>query len=122
MKRFSSKVLPSNLRKLAENPGESGWEILIGHSTYEKQCDPVTHFAWMEIEKIFSYLRYVEDTEIGVTEFFNEEMQFISHRHNHENSVLTDGCFTCHDDIVCISFRLSRNFNETYNVIFNYIK
>lgn len=122
MKNFSSKVLPSNLKKMAEYPGDNGWEILVGHSTYDKQCDPVTHYAWMEIEKIFGYLRFVEDQEIGITDFFNTEMQFVSNFRNHQGSMVTDGCFTCHDDILCISFRLSRGSFETYNVIFNYIK
>jgi hypothetical protein len=122
MKNFSSKVLPINLKKLADSNEDWGWEILVGHSTYDKQCDPVTHYAWREVEQIFSYLRFIEDQEVGVSEFFNEEMQFVSNKMNHRGSVVTDGCFTCHDDLVCISFRLSRPSFETYNVVFNYIK
>jgi hypothetical protein len=122
MKNFSSKVLPSNLKKLADCQGDYGWEILVGHSTYDKQCDPVTHYAWREVEMIFSYLREIGHEEIGVSDFFNQEMQFVSNRNNHYGSVVTDGCFTCHDDLVCISFRLSRPSFETYNVVFNYIK
>lgn len=122
MKNFSSNVLPSNLKKLADSNEDWGWEILVGHSTYDKQCDPVTHYAWREVEQIFSYLRFIEDQEVGVSEFFNEEMQFVSNKMNHRGSVVTDGCFTCHDDLVCISFRLSRPSFETYNVVFNYKK
>jgi hypothetical protein len=43
-------------------------------------------------------------------------------KREHMNSVVTDGSFTNHDDILCISFRLNRGFNESYNVIFNFNK
>lgn len=120
MNLINCDVLPMrDIRKVADFESDYGWEIFIGHSRSENQCDPITHYVWREVELLLQSLRYV-DVDVSVTEYLNDHIHY--NKREHMNSVVTDGSFTNHDDILCISFRLNRGFNESYNVIFNFNK
>jgi len=99
------------------------WEVLIGHNFTELSCDPINHFVFNEVLKIFDGLdlleHYHQENEIHLGSFLQEiVLDYLKVNH----LLISDAIFTNNEHTTAISFKLTRNMNENYSVLFNYPK
>lgn len=123
MKTFKLSQLPKLKLGIYENDTHE-WEILIGHNFNENSCDPINHFVFNEVLKIFDGLEllehYHQENETHVGSFLQELVnEYLKKGHY---ILISDASFTNNDHTVAISFKMTRHMTENYSVLFNYSK